>query len=286
LMINHLLATIFWRIDVWILRPLAGAAAVGLYSIGLKYLDGLNIIPSISTMAIFPLMSRFARSESNSLLRSYILSLRLLTMISLPIAMAVTFLARPLVFIVGGVQYLDVPGVFHIFGQNIAYMGGADLAFQVIIWSIPIGFVNSVTQYVLIAVNQQHYLTRAFILGVVFNVAGNLILIPRLGYVGAALATILSEFSLLFPFYYSVRRNVGHVPWLQVYGPPLLATGLMGLATYGLMLAGVNVWLAVAGGLVVYLVGLILTGALRGEDMATVLRALPIGPLRRLVAAG
>ena len=286
LMINNLLATIFWRIDVWILRPIAGAAAVGLYSVGLKYLDGLNIIPSVSTMAIFPLMSRYARSESNSLLRSYILSLRLLTIVSLPIAMAVTFLARPLVFIVGGVQYLDVPGVFHIFGQTIPYMGGADLAFQVIIWSIPIGFVNSVTQYVLIAVNQQHYLTRAFILGVVFNVVGNLILIPRLGYVGAALATIFSEFSLLFPFYYSVRRNVGRVPWWRVYGPPLLATALMGLATYGLVTAGINVWIAVALGLVVYLVGLLLTGALRGEDMATVLRALPIGPLRKLVPAG
>ena len=123
LMINHLLATIFWRIDVWILRPIAGAAAVGLYSVGLKYLDGLNIIPSVSTMAIFPLMSRFARSESNSLLRSYILSLRLLTIVSLPIAMSVTFLARPLVFIVGGVQYLDVPGVFHIFGRTYPLHG-------------------------------------------------------------------------------------------------------------------------------------------------------------------
>ncbi len=285
LMINHLLATIFWRIDVWILRPVAGAAAVGLYSIGLKYLDGLNIIPSVSTMAVFPLMSRFARSESGSLLRSYILSLRLLTMISLPIAMAVTFLARPLVFIVGGSEYLDVPGVFDLFGRQIHYMGGADLAFQVIIWSIPIGFANSVTQYVLIAVNQQHYLTRAFVMGVIFNVVGNLILIPRLGYVGAALATILSEFSLLFPFYYSVRRHVGHVPWLRVFAPPLLATGLMGLATYGLLLAGVNVWSAVAGGAVIYLAGLFLTGALRGEDMATILRALPIGPLRRLVPA-
>jgi O-antigen/teichoic acid export membrane protein len=294
LMINHLLATIFWRIDVWILRPLSGAAAVGLYSIGLKYLDGLNIIPSVSTMAIFPLMSRFARAASqtgsntgsNSLLRSYILSLRLLTLISLPVAMAVTFLARPLVHIVGGAEYLDVPGTFDIFGRQIAYVGGADLAFQVIIWSIPIGFANSVTQYVLIAVNQQHYLTRAFVLGVVFNIAGNLLLIPRLGYVGAALATILSEFSLLFPFYYSVRRHVGVVPWVRIYGPPLLAVGLMGLAAYGLVAAGVNVWLAVGVGSAVYVGGLALTGALRGEDMAVVLRALPIGPLRRWVAAG
>ena len=287
LMINHLLATIFWRIDVWILRPLAGAASVGLYSIGLKYLDGLNIIPSVSTMAIFPLMSRFARAESHtgsgSLLRSYILSLRLLTMISLPVAMAVTFLARPLVFIVGGAEYLDVPGVFDIFGRQIPYMGGADLAFQVIIWSIPIGFVNSVTQYVLIAVNQQHYLTRAFVLGVVFNVVGNLLLIPRLGYVGAALATIFSEFSLLFPFYYSVRRHVGVVPWLRIFAPPLLSATLMGLSIYALVAAGINAWLAVGAGSAVYLAGLLLTGALAGEDMAAVLRALPIGPLRRWV---
>jgi O-antigen/teichoic acid export membrane protein len=113
LMINHLLATIFWRIDIWILRPIAGAAAVGLYSIGLKYLDGLNIIPSMFTMAIFPLMSRFARAERGSLLRSYVISLRLLTILSLPIAMSVTFLATPLVFIVGGAQYLNVPGEFH-----------------------------------------------------------------------------------------------------------------------------------------------------------------------------
>ncbi|HAJ35171.1 MAG TPA: hypothetical protein DCL15_05715, partial [Chloroflexi bacterium] len=113
LMINHLLATIFWRIDVWILRPIAGAAAVGLYSIGLKYLDGLNIIPSMFTMAIFPLMSRFARTERSNLLRSYVISLRLLTILSLPIAMSVTFLATPLVFLVGGAQYLNAPGEFH-----------------------------------------------------------------------------------------------------------------------------------------------------------------------------
>lgn len=55
------------------------------------------------------------------------------------------------------------------------------MAFQVIIWSIPIGFVgDSVTQYALIAVNQQHFLTRAFVLGVVFNIVGNLIDIPWL----------------------------------------------------------------------------------------------------------
>ncbi|GIV71177.1 flippase [Caldilinea sp.] len=286
LMLNHLLATIFWRIDVWILRPIAGAAAVGLYSIGLKYLDGLNIIPSMFTMAVFPLMSRFARSDSNNLLRSYVISLRLLTMVSLPIAMGVTFLASPLVYLVGGAQYLSVAGEFRFFGQTVPYVGGADLAFRVIIWSIPIGFVNSVTQYVLIAVNQQRTLTRAFVLGVVFNIVGNLILIPGFGYVGAAVATILSEFSLLIPFYWIVRRHVGVVPWLQVYAPPLLSTAAMGAVAYALIQAGVNAWPAVGIGLLVYMVSLPLTGAFRGEDMAVIVRSLPVGPLRRLLPTG
>ncbi len=287
LMINHLLATIFWRIDLWILRPLAGAANVGLYSVGLKYLDGLNIIPSVFTMAVFPLMSRYARQDearraeqgtppagSSSLLRAYVLSLRLLVILSLPIAMTITVLAEPLVWLVGGGQYLNVATTLRVFGHEMTVNGGSDLALRVIIWSIPLGFVNSVTQYVLIAVHQQRYLTRAFIIGVVFNVVGNLIAIPHLGYVGAALVTILSELSLLIPFYWQVRRSVGRVPWGALVAKPLLALALMGVSVAWLAQMGVAPWWTAAAGLVVYAVGLALVGVFGGEEVAVVRRAL------------
>jgi O-antigen/teichoic acid export membrane protein len=281
LMINHLLATIFWRIDVWILRPLAGAVSVGLYSVGLKYLDGLNIIPSMFTLALFPLMSRLARRDGDSLLRSYVLSLRLLVMISLPIAAAVTFLARPMVYIVGGPQYLDVPGEFYAFGRTIPYMGGGDLALQIIIWSIPFGFVNSVTQYALIAVKQQHYLTRAFIIGVIFNVGANLVLIPHFGYVAAAGTTVASEICLLIPFAWSVRRHVGTVPWFSISARPILATLAMLGLTFGLVSVGINVWLSVTVGAGAYVGLLWLTGALHEGDMDALRRALPFRSGRR-----
>jgi O-antigen/teichoic acid export membrane protein len=145
---------------------------------------------------------------------------------------------------------------------------------RVIIWSIPIRFVNSVTQYVLIAVNQQHYLTRAFIMGVLFNVVGNLIIVPIFGYVGAAVVTILSEFSLLFPFYYSVRRNVGVVPWASICLRPLLAAVIMGFVAYGLIQASINPWLSAAAGVAVYMGVLWVVGALRGEEVAVLQRAL------------
>lgn len=282
LMINHLLATIFWRIDIWILRPLS-AASVGLYSVGIKYLDGLNIIPSIFTMAVFPLMSRYAQREGEHLLRAYTISVRLLIMISLPIAMSFTFLAEPLVWLVGGGQFVNRLETVSFLGHEFTFLGGANLALQVVIWSIPIGFINSVTQFVLIAVNQQRYLTKAFILGVVFNTVGNLLLISNFGYLGAAFVTILSEFSLLFPFYYSVKRHVGVVSWASLIASPVLSTIIMGTAIFGFVGLGTNAWIAVTIGWVVYIVMLTISGGFRGEDMATIGNALPLGPLKRLL---
>ncbi len=284
LMINHLLATIFWRIDVWILRPLAGSASIGFYSVGLKYLDGLNIIPSVFTMAIFPVMSRYARRDSeggtDTLLRAYVLSLRLLVIVCLPIAMVTTLVARDLVYLIGGAEYLDVTETFHFLGWAVTVpWGGSALALRVIIWSIPIGFVNSITQYVLIAVNQQRYLTKAFIIGVLFNVVGNLIFIPGFGYIGAAVVTIFSEFSLLFPFYASVKRHVGIVPWFSIFGGPLVAVALMGAVAYGLIALGFIPWAAAGVSLIGYLAGLMVTGVFNHRDMAMVRQALP---LRRL----
>jgi O-antigen/teichoic acid export membrane protein len=135
---------------------------------------------------------------------------------------------------------------------------------------------------VLIAANQQQVLTRAFVFGVLFNIVGNLLLIPRLGYIGAATATILSEFSLLFPFYWIVRRSVGTVPWGRVFGPPLLAVAAMGCTIWLLQRAEFSLLLALPAGLLVYVAVLPVAGAFRGEEMALVMRALPIGPLRRL----
>ena len=83
------------------------------------------------------------------------------------------------------------------------------IALQILVWFLPWSFVNSVTQYVLIAVNQQRFLTLAFVIGVAFNVAANLILIPPFGYVAAAAVTVASEIVLLIPFYYAVRKHLG-----------------------------------------------------------------------------
>jgi O-antigen/teichoic acid export membrane protein len=262
LMINHLLATIFFRINILLLKPMQGDAVVGYYGAALKYIDGLIVIPSFFTMAIFPLMSRYAASARESLLRAYILSLRLLLMLALPIAVGTPFIARELILILGGGEYLP----------------HSMIALQLLIGFFPFSCINQVTQYVLIALDQQRFLTKAFVIGVAFNLIANLIFIPLYSFQAAAVIAILSEIALLIPFYYCVRRNLAPVPWLSIVWRPALASALMGTVMW--LLRDLNALLLVPSAAVVYLVALIAVGAFSGEEMRLLRQLLPLGRRR------
>lgn len=259
LMLNHLLASVFWRINLYILQWFAGASAVGIFSAATKYLDGLNVIPSYFTLAIFPMMSRYAQGQGDALARAYRLAAQLLFILALPIAVAFTFLATPLIRILGGAAYLP----------------DSALALQIMIWSIPIGWVNSVTQYVLISVNQQRFLTRAFVIGVLFTGVANLLLAPRFGYIASAALLLPAELALFFPFAWAVRRHVTAMPWLRLAAGPLLAAAANIGATWGLERVGVPTVMALALGLGVYGAALLLLGVFRGEDFDLVRDRLP-----------
>jgi len=262
LMLNHLLATVFWRIDILILTPVVGAFGVGLYSAAYKYIDGLNVIPAYFTLAIFPIMSRFAADSPDSLARTHRLSLRLLTLLAIPTAVFIFFTAKPLILILGGSDYVP----------------GSVLPLQLLVLSIPIGFMNSVTHYVLIAVNKQKFLTWAFVAGVVFNTVANLLLIPRFGVPAAAITTILSEFALFFPFIWAVHRYIAPIPWFDVLWRQTLA---------GLLMAGVfilvgpfSLLLAIVLASGVFVVTLLAAGFHKAEDMEAVLGVIPSARVR------
>jgi O-antigen/teichoic acid export membrane protein len=262
LMINLLLATIFFRIDVLLLKPLKGDEVVGYYSAAIKYVDGLLIIPQYFTQAIFPLMSRFAATSRESLMRAYVLSLRLLLIVALPIAAGMPFIAEGLILVLGGAEYLP----------------HSKIALQLIIWFLPFSFVNSVTQYVLIAVDQQRFLTKAFLIGVTFNIVANLIFIPLFSYQGAAVVTIFSELALLVPFYYAVRKHVGTLPWVSLIWQPAVASVVM----VGVMwlLRGLSWLLLIPVGGVVYLAVLALVGGFRQPDMDLLGQLVPVARLK------
>jgi O-antigen/teichoic acid export membrane protein len=256
LMVNNLLSKVFFLSDVLLLRPLRGDVEVGYYGAAYRYIRGLDVIPSYFTLAIFPLISRFAESQRDSLVRAYVLSVKILVMIALPIAVGTTFIAQELILILAGPEFL--PSV---------------LALQLLIWYTPVGFINSVTHYVLIAINQQRFLTRAFLFGAAFNILTNLLLIPRYGYAAAAAITALSEVALLIPFYYCVRQNLTRLPWVEVFWRPGLAAALMAALMWLLRDMTILITVPLAAG--TYAVALVALGAFDQPDVALVLELLP-----------
>jgi len=266
LMLNNLLSTLFFRSDVMLLKPMQGDTVVGWYTTAHKFIDAVNIIPSSFTLAIFPLLSRYAASAKEAMVRAYILSLKALLIVGLPLTIGTVFLARELILVLGGAEYLPHSAI----------------ALRILIWFLPFSFINSVTHYVLIALNQQRFITKSFVAAAAFNVLANAVLIPRFGYAASALVAILSEIVLLVPFYRCVRANLASVPLGGLLWRPALASLLMG----GLMwwLRSFSPLIVVPLAVVVYLGVLIVLGTFTAEDRALLKRLLPFGHKRGLTS--
>jgi O-antigen/teichoic acid export membrane protein len=152
-------------------------------------------------------------------------------------------------------------------------MPDSAIALQLMIWSIPLGFVNSVTHYVLIALGRQRQLMLTFVIGLVFNVVANAICIPIWSYRASAVIHIFSELILLIAFYALMRRDLPPMSWAALLWRPMLAGVLMGVS--GWLLYGVNVYLATGTALVVYIAVLWLSGIAREPDIGIVSELVP-----------
>jgi O-antigen/teichoic acid export membrane protein len=266
LMLIHLLQTIFISIDVLLLRQLLpnGETVVGWYNSAWKWFNALQIIPSFFTLALFPIISRAIKENIESARRMYRMALKLMLLLALPIAALTTFAAPLLIGLLGGSEFLPEGAV----------------ALQIIIWSIPFGWLNSVTNYVLIALGMERVQPRAFALAVGFNIAFNWLLIPRYSFVAAGIITILSELVLLAVFAYFLRRRGAGVDWLRLVARPVLLTLLM----IGVMWLGyqLNLIVALVLGIVVYGVGLLLLRIIEPAERDAIKAILPGAITRRL----
>jgi O-antigen/teichoic acid export membrane protein len=256
LMLNHFLATIFFQIDIVILQAIKGAVIVAQYSTAYKWLLAINIIPAFFTQALFPVMSRQAKEDIPALTRTFTFGIKLLFAITLPLAVIFTVLAEPLTLILGGAQYVP-NGV---------------IALQLMIWSIPIGWMNSLTQYVLIAVGLQRMITRAFAVAVTFNIVVNILFIPQFNFQAAAIATILSELVLFVPFIYLLRSKLDTYSLLSLIWRPIIAVVAMVLPV--ILLHTQPIPALMIGG-ILYAVVLLLLRPLDANEVDQLLQMLP-----------
>jgi O-antigen/teichoic acid export membrane protein len=150
------------------------------------------------------------------------------------------------------------------------------------VWSIIFGWINSLTNYVLIALNRQRYVVWTSAARVGFALVANLLLVPRFSYMASAWIIIGGELLLTLLFTIDLHRQIGSVAWREVLGRP----GLAGLAM------GATVWAvgiysrpaALLSSLVVYVLALFVLRVLTPEERRRLASLMP-APLRRALGS-
>lgn len=180
LLVNALLVSLFFRIDVFIIDAVKGAAALGIYDAAYKLINLLTIIPAYATLAVFPLLAQRS-GDLNALQSAY----RRTAYLLLVIACGIT------VVTIAGAEL-----AIQILAGN-AYLPEAARLLQVLVLFAPLSFINGAFQYVLIAQHKQRRIVPVFLAALAFNVVANLLLIPVFGTIAAAANTVLTEVVIL-----------------------------------------------------------------------------------------
>jgi O-antigen/teichoic acid export membrane protein len=259
-----IISTLYFKIDVPILKAFTTFAAVGIYSAAYKFLEAVVFIPQTLMDPMFPALATLARDDVARLSSATVKAYKMLAATGIPLAAAVAVLADPII------RY-TIPG----FDPAIAVL-------RVLALGIALLFVNNAFIYTLNAMGRQTDATRLAAVSLVANVALNLVLIPQKspiygGYMGAAWATVLTEAALFAGGWWLLRRHLLAVPLLrslQGVLPAGLACGaVMAAIVFGLgPHLPVYVLALVAGGLA-YWAGLTLTHAFTPEELALVREA-------------
>jgi len=246
--LNTLFAVLFFKIDTVMISVLKGDAAVGIYSAAYNPLLALTgIISYMITAALYPVMSKHFISSKDSLETFTVLSSKYITTIGFPMAIGCFILAN---------QFITL---FYVnqFSASI-------VVFQLLALFIPFRLVSSITGMLLTSINRQSSRTVSVGFSALFNIALNAVMIPYLSYIGASVATVLSEVFLYFAFIYFINKYYRKLKIHRYFIKPMIASLIMGVFVF--YFRGINLFLLIILATFVYFGILTLLRTFTQED--------------------
>ncbi|EKF86488.1 flippase [Methanobacterium formicicum] len=251
LAVSSIFAVIAFKIDTIMLSFLAGDVSTGLYSAAYKLLEALMFIPSVYATAILPVFSKFHIDSRESLQFSYYKSFKYLSMLGIPIAVGTTLLANEIILLLFQSGYIQAIPIL-----------------QILIWAIPIIFVSYVIGASIISINRQHETMRISFICMLLNVILNLIFIPKYGYIGAAVVTVITELSLFLFYYHLISKYLCKIKLRKVLLKPIIASFIMALSIILIktIMVKVNLWVIIIIATITYFAVLILLKSFTKSD--------------------
>lgn len=185
--------TIYIWIDSVMLSFMQGNQAVGLYNAAYRIVLLLLFIPNVINLAIFPVMSRLYGSKNNSLEKIVEKYFKFMILISIPIGVAVTLLSNQIIILIFGNAFLE-----------------STPALQILVWATVFTFGSAAFIQLFQSINKQVSLTKITFIGMIINIALNLILIPKFSYIAASFDTLVTE-CIIFAMVLILAKQLGYI---------------------------------------------------------------------------
>ncbi len=214
--LSQVLGQMYFNFDSVLLSFLRTDAEVGWYNAAYKL---VLVIIGFRFTIIYSLNPTFARLFAQSpdeLRRLARRVLQLTALAGLPIGVGGMLLSDAIIRMVFGAEYAP-----------------AATALQVLVWSSVASLINLVGAVLLSAAGRWKTMLKLTAIIVAVNVAANLVLIPRLGIVGAAWATVLAD-AVSLVLYRRSTRDILAVPFWSVLAKPFVCVLIMGLVLWPL----------------------------------------------------
>ena len=237
--------------------------AVGYFAAAVRLFDNLTLIPAAIMGAFLPTISRLYGTSIGAFVRTLRFTLKYLFILSAPIALVTGVLADPICRWLYGQAF--VPSV---------------LALQVLASALVFEFWNYAGDSVLIAQNRERLLLALLGIETAVQIGACLLLIPKLSYLGACWAVLVTQASHWGMLLVALHRHLGGLAFARQLVAPALAAALMGGVL--LVLADRSLTAALLLGITAYGAALLGMRAVSMCELRPFLGAMP-GPLEQLL---
>ena len=240
-----LVIAIYYRLDLVVLARIAPADDVGQYGLAVRFLDASVLVTAVVMSVLQPVLARSVQAAPGVLQRRYGQAVHLMALLGALVAVAGGMTAWRVLPALPGLE------AFEGGGTALAIMSPA----------AGLILVATIVQATLLAARLERVVLRISLAGLAVNVGLIAVLIPPFSYVGAAVATTLTEVVLIVLSMLAVRRRLS-LAWPSDRLPALLATA----AVLGAVLVPgylLQPFVQLAIGVVAFGVAALATGALR-----------------------
>jgi len=190
--IPSLMVIIFQNTDRIMIRLMIGESETGLYSAAITCIGISAFVFGAVIDSARPVI--LEEKERNQVLYEKRVTqlYSIITCMSLAQSIGMTLLAKPIVNLLYGGEYAKSASIL-----------------AVAVWYITFGHYGSVRNIWILAEGKQKFLTGINVVGAIANVLLNLCLIPILGAVGAAIASVITQFftNVIIGFVFKPIRN-------------------------------------------------------------------------------